>query len=277
MIQIVEIVSQMEGKKKKEKILNMDLDKFGDLIMDFIEDEACLNVSDILGVCLFKIFFDSKCWTIAKFLLCAMEENFISARNSELSKEYENCRVNKQMHYKDQKLGHELLIITFKLHVLKKIFGESIDHLDFGIENYMSSFDEEAGQFLMGKFKDRKLHDPEFAAVPARIENYEVAEKTAKLISKLSNKRIEYTEKYPESLKAANDWQRLSGINSICVHAPILLKMKEYFAGFVYYAAGKFHPSEAMKYKMIKKALTYWVALENSDFSSIPEIYAELG
>jgi hypothetical protein len=124
--------------------------------------------------------------------------------------------------------------------------------------------------------KDRKLQDPDFAAVPARIENYEDAEKIAKLITKLSNKRIEYTEKYPESLKAANDYMLLQGKNSNIVHTPLLLKMKEFFAGFVYYAAGKFHPSEAMKYKMIKKALSYWDNLFMSDITALHEIHGDL-
>jgi malate synthase len=132
----------------------------------------------------------------------------------------------------------------------------------------------------MGKLKGRKLQDLEFAAVPARIENYEVAEKTAKLITKLSNKRVELAEKYPETLKVANDYMFQKGFvengNSVTVHAPILLKMKEYFAGFVYYAAGKFHPSESMKYKMINKALGIWDTFSKSDLSSIPEIHVEL-
>jgi hypothetical protein len=275
MVQIVEILTDLEGKNQKENILKMDFDKFGDLIMDIIEDEAYMKMTFSLmnG---YNIFHQQRCWTIAKFLVCVMEENFEIGKKSELAKKYKDYKVNKFMDGKDNDLNQELLLLNIKLMMIRNLFRDSINYLDFGTETEMFSFDEEAGQILMGKLKDRKLQDPEFAAVPARIENYEDAEKTSKLITKLASKRVYLAEKYPNSVKVANDYMLESGRNSIMVHAPILLKMKEFYPGFVYYAAGKFHPSEAMKYKMIRKALGYWDTFSKSDFSSIPEIHVEL-
>ncbi len=266
MVEYVEILTKMEGNNKKEKIQNIDLDKLGDLIMDLIEDEAYLKLFLPLTIG-YGIFHQERCWTIAKFFVCAMEENLEAGKRSKLAKKYST---------EHDDLVQELAIIRTKVVMLQLIFSDSINYLDFGIETEMTSFDEKAGQILMGKLKDWKLNDPDFAAVPARIENYEDAEKTAKLITKLSNKRVELAKKYPETLKVANDHMFFKSRNSIMVHAPILLKMKEYFTGFAYYAAGKFHPSEAMKYKMIKKALGYWDTFSKSDFSSIPEIHVEL-
>jgi hypothetical protein len=152
MVQIVEILTQIEGKDQKEKMRNIDFHKFGDLVMDFIEDEAYTKMTINLSMAYYS-FQQQRCWTISKFLLCAMQENMEIGKKSELAKKYKNCRANKFMNVKDNDLNQEMAQIHIKLMILKNIFRDSIDYLDFGTETELFSFDEKAGQILMGKLK----------------------------------------------------------------------------------------------------------------------------
>jgi hypothetical protein len=272
MAQVIEYLDKILKTQKME----LDFQKIGELVLDFIDDESFMNITGLLTTFI-KAFNDTRYWQILKFFTIAMEENHTISRKSDLFQKYKDLRLNKYMGFDDQKMLQDLNTIYLKLDQLKNIFLDSIQFKDIGDEPDMAGFDRAGGKILMERYKDWKLQDPDFAAVPARIENYEDAEKTAKLISRLSSKRIELAEKYPDRAEAANNWIAILGQgNSTKLHLPILLKMKEFFAGFVYYAAGKFHQSKDMKYKMIKKALGIWENLLRSDLSSMPEINQDL-
>jgi hypothetical protein len=179
----------------------VDFPTFRDHIKNCVKDDNFLAGAAMI-VLWNELFNVTGCSRISQALVLAVDENQNKyVKHSKLFDKYKNEKTNQPMGPKEYILNHEMHLLDMKLNTLQGILLRSIDYMDFGETSEILECDKKNGNMLMEIFDVAKLEDPDFGAVPFLIENYEDATKAAKLLSRLSKKRVDYVEKDPDGLE----------------------------------------------------------------------------
>jgi hypothetical protein len=251
----------------------VDFPTFRDHIKNCVKDDNFMSASMVI-LMWSELFKAAGCSRILQALAVAVDENQNKyVKNSKIFEKYKLEETNQSMGPKECILRQNMIILELKLKIINGILLRSLEHLDSGEKSLQFEWDKKNGNMLMEIYDVAKLEDPDFGAVPGLIENYEDAMKAAKLMSRLSKKRVDFVATDPDALEVCNNWMRLAQPgNCEKTHAPILVAMKDYYSGLAYYAAAKFNPDEDAKYKMLEKGIGFWDVFLKNDPKKIPEI-----
>lgn len=165
-------------------------------------------------------------------------------------------------------------VFRVKLECLESIFNNSVAESKKQDQSYKynAELDEKQGARLSELIRSYDTeNDREFAEAPWRIKTLEEAEQMSKLMSKISELRLEH---YDGSLNESDDQMFIameSGEFNIPMHTeePTWRKVyidwdKKFYSGFMCAKTAHFHSDDAVKYKLMMKCIDN---LENLDLS----------
>lgn len=165
-------------------------------------------------------------------------------------------------------------VFQMKLQDLESNLCHSAAILEYGpeIDHFNHHNDEKEASRLLEIIQPYENDMVEFAEAPGRYVNYEEAEKTSKLISKLCRQRLDYyaeekTFEFQDAFAEVFQHSSLALIDQdrdAIYRKKNILNENQYYSGLIYGQTAKFITDESLKYKMLLKSFKNWKNLEQN-------------